>query len=159
SLAVVPAAGGAERVLASGYGISGLRWAVDGSAIYYASYQDSAKTKAALRKVAVNGGSTELVHDFSSGGRAPTLSPDNRVIALSQDATRPEQAVRIGDLNGRALADLSIPVGVDIGDWSGEFRQAGVRQVVPRALRIVNVADGESRELIDSTGDVQAVTW
>ncbi len=168
SLVVVPAAGGTERVLASGYGIRRLRWAVDGSAIYYVFYQDSAKTKATLSSVAVNGGAPQLVHDFTGETRALALSADNRVVTLSQEAVGGEQAVRIGDLTGRALATLSIPANIRVGDWSwnwsgenwsGEYRLAGVRETHPRGLRIINVADGKGRDLIDSTADVQAVAW
>ena len=37
SLVVVPLSGGTERVLASGYDMGKLRWAVDGDVIYYVS--------------------------------------------------------------------------------------------------------------------------
>lgn len=158
SLVVVPAAGGTERVLASGYDIHKLRWAVDGSAIYYAS-GDSSRTKAMLNKVPVAGGATQLMHDFAGENSSPALSPDNRAVMLSPTAASAEQAMRVGDLGGRALATLSIPPGVEVKDWSGEYRLAGVRVTTPRRLRIVNVSDGKSRELIDSTADVQAVAW
>ena len=159
SVTVVPVAGGTERVLASGYGIRNLRWAVDGDAIYYVSYQDSAQTKAALRKVAVTGGASELVHDFTGESLVPALSVDNRAITLSLEPASGGQAVRAGDLTGRALATMSVPAGVSVEDWSGEYRQVGVRETHHRGLRIINVADGKSRDLIDSTADVDAMAW
>lgn len=159
SLVVVPAAGGTERVLTSGYHIRNLRWAVDGGAVYYVCNQDSATTKAVLSRVAVNGGAPQPVHGFTGASGAPAVSADNRVVTQAA-VVAGVQAVRIGDLNGRALAMLSIPAGVRVGDWSdGAYRQVGVREAHPRGLRIINVADGKARELIDSTADVQAVAW
>jgi Tol biopolymer transport system component len=159
SLVVVPVAVGTERVLVSGFGISSLRWAVDGNAIYYASYQDSAQTKAVLQKVAVNGGAPRLVHEFAGESVAPALSADNRVVTLSPEAVSGGHTVSIRELTGRGLATMSIPAGVSVDDLSGEYRLVGVRETHPRGLRIINIADGKSRVLIDSTADVQAVAW
>ena len=77
------------------------------------------------------------------------------MVTFPGEAVGGDPAVQIGDLTGRALATMSIPAGVSVEDWSGEYRQVGVRETHPRALRIINVADGKSRELIDSTADVQ----
>ena len=160
SLVVVPAAGGTERVLASGYDIGRLRWAVDGRAIFYVSYQDSARTKPMLSRVAVAGGAPQLVHDFTGESHAPALSADNRVVMLSEQQVGAERAVRFGDTTGRALATLTIPADVFAGDkwsggwdWSGEYRQVAVRESHPRGLRIINIADGKGRDLIGSKAD------
>ncbi len=82
SLVVVPQSGGTERVLASGYGMGKLRWAVDGSAIYYVSSRTRARTKAMLSRVSVNGGSPQFVSDVTRGNTARALSADNRVVML-----------------------------------------------------------------------------
>ena len=159
SLIVVPAAGGTERLLASGFGIRKLRWAVDGSAIYFVSRQDSSQTwtKATLSRVAVSGGAPQLVHEFTGERLPPALSADNRVVTFLSDGLA--EPARISDLNGRPLATLSLPTNVRVADWSGQYRLAGVRETHPRGLRVINIADGKSRDLIDSTADVQAATW
>src|SRR5204863_7267842 len=76
SLVVLPAAGGAERVLATGRQVRRLRWAPDGAGIYYLTYADSALTKPQLFRAALTGGTSKLVHDFSDA-RIP-FGPTNR---------------------------------------------------------------------------------
>ena len=159
-IVLVPAAGGAERVLASAYRVHNPRWSADGSAIYYLSSKDSATTTSTvLSKVGLTGGTPSLVHEFTGEIRTPTVSADNRVAMIPEATTGVEQSVQVVDLIGRPVATLSIPAGVRFGGSSGESLRVGVREVHPRGLRIINVADGKSRELIDTTADVQAVSW
>ena len=157
SLVLVPTSGGTERVLVSGYGVRKLRWAADGSAIYYIS-SDSSRIKSVLSKVASSGGTPHLVHDFTAESIVPGLSADNRTVTFLPDGGG-EQAIRISDLTGRSLGTVAIANNVRVRDWSGQYRLAAVREINPRGLRIINIANGKSRDLIDSTADVQAAAW
>jgi Tol biopolymer transport system component len=166
SLVVVPAAGGTERVVASANNYIGrLRWAADGRLVYYVVFTDSGRT-AVLSKVAVGGGAPQIVHEFSGfsefvgEGNWPVMSADNRVVILPGSTVGVERTTRIADPAGRVLGTLSTPPGVGIADGgANEYRQLGVREAYPRSLRVVNVATGKTKELIDSAADVQAVTW
>jgi len=159
SLVVVPVGGGTERVLASGFDVRRLRWAPDGSALYFSAFADSARRNPVLHRVAASGGAPQVVHDFAPQSDAPNTRADARTVTLEQPAKGDGRSNLLTDFSGRALATLAYPVYAYIGDWSGANRVAAVREIHPRGLRVISVADGKSRDVIDSTADVQAATW
>lgn len=159
SLVVVAANGGAERALASGFGVRRLRWSSDGSEIYYVASSDSARKTATLYRVALSGGASSTVHEFSGNGDPPAISADAHLVGLPQPRTIEGNSVVYADFSGKSIARIAYPGDVELSDWSGSYRVAGFRIVHPRGLRIVNVADGRSRELIDTTAEVIAAAW
>jgi Tol biopolymer transport system component len=136
SLVVVPAAGGPERILASGLDIRAIRWSPDGSAIHYVAYADSSSATRQEFRVSLEGGAPALVG-----------TPDD-AWPLLRDAT-----------TGRVLATVAVPADVAVTDWSGRNEVAGVREVFPRGLRVVRLADGMARDLVDTTAEVGVPEW
>jgi Tol biopolymer transport system component len=54
---------------------------------------------------------------------------------------------------------VAIPPDITVTDWSGRNVLAGVREVRPRGLRIVNLADGSVRDLVDSSAEAGVPAW
>ena len=100
------------------------------------------------------------MHDFTGESLVPALSADNRVVTLSTGAgrrrtggagRRPHWACPGNDVHPRRR------VGVE--DWSGEYRQVGVRETHPAGCASSTSRTERVENLIDSTADVQAVAW
>ena len=158
ALAILPANGGAERVLATGLGIRRLRWAEDGTSIYYTAYTDTTATTATMHRVALNGGKNELVGRFT-GAEPPSMTIDTRSLMLSPPPNGNTNETTIADLAGKPRARIVFPNDVQVADWSGRQRLGGFRELTPRGLRVYDLETSKGRDVIDSTADVQAAAW
>lgn len=158
SLTVVPAQGGTERMLASGYAVRQIRWSGDGSAIYYVVNPDSTRLKRVVSRVSLTGGMPQLVYDATAASDAPLITQDAR-LAFWAPPTVERHARTLTDLSGKPLRLLTSPPDTYIPDWSGAYRVVAVRDRNPRALRITNLADGTSRELLDQKFEAGPPAW
>ncbi len=159
SLVVVPASGGAERAVASGYAIRRLRWSPDGTAINYLAHTDSTLRKATLYRVPLSGGAPRVVHEVDVGSGLPAFSGDARMMEVEQPTTIEGGAIAFSGLDAKPVARVVYPLDVWLGDWSGSTRRGGLRIARQRGLRAVNATDGTSRDLIDSTSEVLSAAW
>ncbi|MDT5059331.1 MAG: hypothetical protein QOF66_7697 [Mycobacterium sp.] len=144
SLTVVPAAGGTPRILASGVEVHSVRWSADGSALYFRAHSNSASRTATLYRTPLTGGGPVPIAEM----RPDPLNVGDGAWGVRDPAT------------GRAVAYMAVPPAVETGEWEGlgawpgRHELAGVRYVRPRGLRIVSLASGKVRDLVDTTAEV-----
>ncbi len=158
SLVEVPAAGGAEKVLAVGAGIARLRWTANGASIYYVDFVNALQ-KSIMYRVPSSGGTAQAVHDYSNVFDPPGVTSDGKFAELPEPATARGNSIVLADLSGRPLARVEWPSGVWSTDWSGGYRLAGVQGHNPRALRVVSLSDGKVREVIGMGAESGAPVW
>jgi Tol biopolymer transport system component len=159
SLVIVPATGGAERAVASGFNILNQRWTSDGASLYYFASSDSAGSKTLLYRVAATGGTPEFIREVPRGTSPPELTADTRLVAIRELKGTESNARPMMDHSGRMVGTRTSPSDTWIADWSGRPRIAAIREVHPRGLRITDVASGATRVLIDTTTEVGVPAW
>lgn len=155
SLVIVPASGGTERTLATGFQVRSLRWSNDGSSIYFMVSADSTRLNPMLYRMPVAGGSRQLVNAAQSG-----VMDDGR-LTFEAPAPTNQSAWLLGDPSGKPLALMTFPnAGMNRwGEWSGRYRRAGMRTVHQRGLRVTDLSTGTSRFVIDTTAEVSPPSW
>ena len=144
SLTVIPAAGGTPRILASGVEVHSVRWSADGSALYFRAHSNSASPTATLYRTPLTGGGAAPIEEVRP------VPPNVGVGAweVRDPAT------------GRAVAYMAVPPALETGEWEGlaawpgRHELAAVRYVRPRGLRVVSLANGKIRDLVDTTAEV-----
>jgi Tol biopolymer transport system component len=137
ALVVAPANGGPIRTLAAAQDLKISSWSPDGRTIYYKGFADASSKKRQIFRVPVAGGH-------------PTLL---------RDATNDPWPNRVDPVTRRVTAVYAVPPNVSVTDWSGTNPLAGVRLTHPRGLRVINTADGATRDLIDLTAEVGVPEW
>jgi Tol biopolymer transport system component len=142
-LAVVPANGGPERVLATGIDLGSSGFIADGSAITYGVQPDSTQPGKLRFRVPVSGGAPTRLREVRL--------PPGAVGETVWDYRDP--------VSGETIAALAIPAGITVTDWSGSNQIVGIREIRPRGLSVVNLADGKIQQLIDTTGTVGVPEW
>lgn len=158
SLVVLPAAGGPERVLASfPEGFNVIRWTPDAKTIYLSSnaYRSLGIMDEHIQKVSVAGGTPTRIAE--SGYAFPGLSPDGKTIVF-QD-TGLTRAYVVADTTGKRLATFVTPPGMDIGLWIGQSTLLIERERNPWGLHAYTIADGRTRTVVDTIGQIQAQRW
>lgn len=144
SLCVAPVAGGSANILASGIEVSGVRWSADGKWIFYGSHVTATSKTRTRYRVAASGGVPVAIAEEEP---APVDVADN-VWGVDDRAT------------GRLIAYSAFPADVAVSDWAGlsgwpgRRELIGIRQKNARALKIISLADGAARNLIDSTAEI-----
>jgi hypothetical protein len=143
SVTVAPAIGGPPRILASGIGVGRVRWNVDGTAVDYSAYPSESSTRLSRFRVPLSGGPPVFLQD----------EPYSLVDTLWD----------VRDLaSGRTVAQIEFPSDVAPERslaLPGPSVVAAVRRVYPRGLRIVRLADGISRDVVDTTAEVGVPEW
>ena len=137
ALVVAPANGGPVRTLAVAQDLKGIGWSPDGRTIYYEGFPDASSKKRQIFRVPVAGGQPALVRDVTDAPWPNHVDPVSR----------------------RVTAVYAVPPDVSVTDWSGTNPLAGVRVTYPRGLRIINTADGTTRDLIDLPAEVGVPEW
>jgi len=143
SLSVVPAAGGAPRILATGIEVSKVQWSADGSAVYYSAHVNSSSPTRTRFSVPLAGGVPVPIEQE----RPIPPAVDDNVWEVRDPST------------GRTVAHMEFPSDVSVSDWltpwPGRRELAGVRYVRPIELRVISLADGSIRSnLTDTTAGV-----
>lgn len=161
ALVVMPASGGAERVLTRMPGqMFRIHWSTDGQSI---SFSVGTMNHVASYRVAVSGGAAVPVSGLvsRSGERELTFpSPNGQ---LNFTITAPSfDSTYVSDGNGKRLgafpnALLEAVDGVPV--WNGNVRVLGYGSVVPRRLRTYSLVDGTTRALTDSNSQVLQAHW
>jgi Tol biopolymer transport system component len=172
SLVVVPASGGAGRVVAAGLpsGISSIRWTPDGATLYFGVNPPvpftcaesclslpggSAVSSGTIRRVAASGGAVQIV--ATTGNPSPGLSPDGAKLAFT-DVSGNRQIV-VADATGRRLNAVTVPPGQVLLGWAGASKLLTMATGTLRRLRAVSLPDGASRTLFESTAFAAAPIW
>ena len=159
SLVLVPSNGGSERVLASGYDVRQIRWSLDGSSISYASQPDSSRSgRYRVWRVAVSGGTPELLYDAGIPEDAPRIMDDGRLLFPGPSLLDWSERT-IKDAAGKTQGVLRLPIDTWEDGTGGEYKSVAVREVRPRALRLVEIATGTRRTLIDTTAESSSMVW
>ena len=137
SLVVAPASGGPARTIAAAQDLRISNWSPDGRSIYYKGFADAASKKRQIFRVPVAGGQPVLLGDVTNDPWPNRFDP----------------------LTLRVTAVYAVPPGISVTDWSGKDSLAGVRLTHPRGLRVIDMADGSTRDLIDRTAEVGVPEW
>jgi Tol biopolymer transport system component len=145
SIAVVPAAAGTPRIVASGIEAHGVRWSSDGSALLYDAYVNASSPTRGRFRVPAMGGTPQLIDN-------DRLSDQNGDDVVRDPTT------------GRPVATMVIPAGVDVTDLigllPGHQALAGIRRAATRDLRVLSTSDGSVRELAQpGAGVVGEPAW
>ena len=136
-LVVAPANGGPVRTLAAAQDLRVFSWSPDGRTIYYKGFADASSKQRQIFSVLVAGGQPTPLRDVPNDPWPNRLDP----VTL------------------RVTAVYAVPPGISISDWSGKNPLAGVRLTHPRGLRVIDTADGTTRDVIDLTAEVGVPEW
>jgi hypothetical protein len=149
SLAVVPAAGGAPRILASGIEVRAIQWSADGSALDYSAHVNSSSPTRTRFRVPLAGG-------------VPVPIEEERLIPPTVD----DNLWQVRDPStGRPVAHALFPPDVSpsscLSARLGRLDCAGTRNARPIGLRVISLADGSIRSTVTDTtaGIVTTPQW
>jgi Tol biopolymer transport system component len=155
-LAVIPAEGGAERVLLNGIGsMDAISWSPDQQWLYF-NVAFPGSPERTVQRIAVAGGKPEVIARGHSDWWAG-LSPDGKVIAPWTRSSRLNQSLTLMDASGKQqLGQIRIPAPeawlspTEMMLWEGH-------RLHP--LKSVSLADGKVRELLPASYDVRTPAW
>ncbi len=155
---LVPATGGAERVVAS-YPMRrvALAWSADGKSLYVQTGLDSAKM--AIDRVDVLSGRIEALVPRTMGTGAG-LSPDGRVAISDRDPDRFFYRTDSG-IEGEisvALPPLDSGYGYDMG-LDARLRYTWVTRVHNQVVRLLDLTTGQARELLPGNVQTSTPAW
>ena len=138
ALVIAPANGaGGKRRLAEAQDLRIFRWSPDGRTVYYSGFPGETSKTIQLFSVPITGGRPTFVRDMTDDAWPRYRDPVTGVI----------------------VAAYAIPSNISVTDWSGNNPIAGVRFTRPRGVRIINTADGTTRDIIDLGGEVGVPDW
>lgn len=152
--AVMPASGGAERIVdKTARSIELIRWSPDGRTLYLGDWGVKGQPTAAYR-VPLTGGAGSLVAKL--GASYPGPSPDARLRATIDENW---DSVVVAGSNGKPVGAFEFIDGADIASWNGNTKLFVPNGRPPYKLRAYSLLDGSTRALTDSTSDVGAPHW
>lgn len=158
-IVVVPATGGAERVVlrARGY-VRNLEWSADGRWLYFQhGHGASAGRRRTVSRVPAAGGEEQVLQeaiDFHG------LSPDGRFIAYTIDGTPAGTTLGFATADGLEVARYRAPRRYSIGRWAGSGLRLNVTETdEASALRLVSPATGAIRTLSLEGAHDREASW
>jgi Tol biopolymer transport system component len=157
SLVVVPLNGGPERELFTGQIVRRLRWADQASILFYAVSVD-AKT-ARLYRVPATGGKVTLLQTIPyNDATLPMIAADGRSLIRFAEDSFPHGYIAL-DMAGKPTARLTYSDADWSADYSGRWQVAGVRESHPRMLRLLNLADGTTHDVLSTWATYSIPNW
>jgi Tol biopolymer transport system component len=158
---LVPATGGAERVVTNYPGRGGLAWSADGKWLYVETVWSDEN---AIERVPLTGGRSERVfpHTLGTDAQAVGLSPDARVAFFHENPDRFFYRTASG-VEGEV--SVALPA-LDDGDgYNMQFtaidsmRFTFTTQIRNQRVRVLDLATGQARELLPGTVQSSMPAW
>jgi Tol biopolymer transport system component len=166
-LAIVPATGGPERILAR-YGearIGETSWTSDGSSVIAQVSRDPARSKWTLERVPAAGGKSETVFPFTTGfpfsGYMIGSIDDGRIgffIPGSFNLAERQGRVTYATVSG-AHGEFLIPRGATLENNLSSTRAVAVVDTRPEWAHLVNLTDGNVRVLRPNSVSSRGPAW
>lgn len=162
-IALVPAAGGTERVVATYLqSVAAFDWSTDSKALHVELNQGSKPDyRTAIERVPVAGGQSEPLFPTTplTTHWVVGLSPDARVALFTNNPDRFFYRTASG-----AEGEISVPLPLLDDGWGHDFSLASTRYttmtvVHHSSVRILDVASGKSRDLLPGTLPTSAPAW
>ena len=155
---VMPASGGAERVVArTKGGITSIRWTPDGQTILFTERDRGPNTPTSTFRVPAAGGTPTRI----AGAllvNVPSLSPDGRLI-LARKVNGSRQDYSLFDLGGTELGTISIPSPFFANVWLNSTTVIATANVAPKTVRLLSLTDGSTKELLPATVASRNLFW
>lgn len=147
-LAVIPATGGAERVLAQlDKEFDAISWSADGKWIYVQESETVGDPKRAILRVAATGGTAEHVLSYANPGNARKGLINGRLAFFNSGrGYRMNGQVEYVTANG-GRGEFRIPSGAQTGNWTFGPPQTVVAATAAQPLHVLDLASGKVRAL------------
>ena len=156
-LTIIPVTGGKERAIAPPVtGILPVRWTPDGRSIVFGVNSGGSHT--AIKTVSVGGGPVSDVVEV--GEPNPGLSPDGRfVVYRARNGAGEPHAAILADRAGKEIAPIRSLANKVVFGWSGNTSLLAAVPATRRSLRVVSIATGATRELVDAASTATYPAW
>jgi Tol biopolymer transport system component len=157
-VAIVPASGGAERVVVrTDGGIGIIRWTPDGRSLVYMQLSRTGGSPQLFR-VPVGGGVPTPMFIANGFGNPPGLSPDGRLIFV-QEIGQPPEDFTVFDSAGTRLGRVFVPQPSFPRDWLNPTTIILGANVAPLSVRVVSLSDGSAREILPASISARNLFW
>ena len=155
-LTIVPATGGAERIVVNHAGGT-YAWSADGKWIHIGNGVDF---PGRIERIALSGGQTEVLFQPVASGNRVGVSPDGRLAVFQRNPDRFFYQTASG-AGGEIAVDLPRPI-----DWgSGRdmtldaMRYTTMTHVWNQGVRILDLTTGQARDLLPGNTQTSAPAW